>query len=275
MTSLLTAIKATKKDKNPALFACVLGAQGGGKSGTLGTFGLPTLIIRTPLECHGVQNAISVAESLYGDKAKVDEYEISPTLSGDEQFKSIIAILDELIKLPETPYKVVCLDSITDIQLNVVRKADSWMTMCSPGGKFNKFSEGASDIHFFNILLTKLKELADKKGVHIVVTVAAQLQTLSDDGSEVIARPSLLGTQVAGFINRCCGTVLFVNKVNEDGEISHKFLFNTKLRKDSKDLNGRVTKTENFNSRIQGFLSNDLPESCDANFSKILAKLKG
>jgi hypothetical protein len=274
MTSLLTAIKSAKKEKNAPLFACVLGAQGGGKSGTLGTFGLPTLIIRTPLENHGTQNAINVAGKLFDKEIQIDEFEIPSTLSGDKQFEALISLLDELIKT-DNPYKVVCLDSITDVQLNVIRKADSWMALCSPGGKYSKFNEGSSDIHFFNILLMKLKELSDKKNVHVVVTVAAQLQTLSDDGTEVIARPSLLGTQVAGFINRCCGTVLFVNKINEDGESSHKFLFNTKLRKDSKDLNGRITKTENFNSRIQGILSNDLPESCEASFAKILSKMKG
>ena len=274
MSFLSKAIKKVESDqqKNSPLFACVMGVQGSGKSSCVATFDLPTLVFRTKLEYHGTQNLMSLAKKRLGKKAEITEIVINDGESQQEAWKKFIGILDELIEAEELPYKVIMIDSITDLQLSVIKETDEWKELCKTNGKYNKFNEPDAHVAMFKIVMEKLAVLNQDKGLHIVIIMAAQMQTVGDDGLMAIARPAIDGVKVASFINKSCGTVVFVNKtVSDENGVEHSFCFDSSVKQESKDKIGRISKTENFNIRVQGLTTDQLPETMPADFKKLLA----
>lgn len=275
MSILNKAIKKVESDqqKNSPLFACVLGVQGSGKSSCVATFDLPTLIIRTALEYHGTQNVMALAKKRLGKKVEIAEVVLNDEGETAQQawFK-FHAVLDELISADELPYKVIVLDSITDLQLSVVKETEEWKELCKGGGtKYNKFNEPDAYITMLKSIMEKLTVLNQRRGVHVVLVMAAQMQTVGDDGTMAIARPAIDGLKVSSFINKACGTVVFVNKVVTEDGVEHSFCFDSSLKRESKDAMGRVSKTENFNIRVQGLTTDQLPDNMPADFKKLIA----
>lgn len=262
----------TKKSSISPLFATVLGVMGSGKSGLAGTFGLKTLVIHTAVESHGGASASTVSKELFGQNF-VDELDISQgSASADEIWKNLLEVLEDP-ELPKT-YKAVVIDSLTDLQVNVIAKTSEWYDKTRKVGTqtLNGYAIPGVEAEFFNVLINGTLKKLHAKGVHVLMLAAAQLVTSSDNGEELVAKPGLSGNAVPALINRSCPDVLLVNKVrNDEGAMEHRLLFDSRISKESKTPAGVVTKTENFNMRVSHIPSSKLPSSANARLDELMA----
>lgn len=250
------------------LFAVILGASGSGKSAAAGTLGVPTLYLRTPVESHGGVSASSMSKRLFGEDfiTEVDVFEGAK--NADAAWKNLLATLED----PELPkqFGAVVLDSLTDVQLNLIHELSSWKeATTSSNGKPNKLAVPGADTEFLNDLINiRLKKL-QAKGVHVVMLAAATVVSVSDDGTEVLAKPGLAGNMPSALVNRSCPDVLLVNRVrNEEGVYEHNFLFYPKVVAEGKNAQGVVTKTEGFAMRVSHIF--DLPERAPARLDELI-----
>jgi hypothetical protein len=259
---------ARKKKTLEPLFAVILGASGSGKSSAAGTIGLPTLYIRTPVESHGGVSASTASKRIFGEDfiTEIDIFEGAK--NADQAWKNLLATLAD----PELPkqFGAVVIDSLTDLQLNVIHNLSEWKEQTTTaGGKINKLAVPGADTEFLNDLINVHLKKLHAKGVHVILLAAAVVVSTNDDGTEITAKPGLAGTNPAALVNRSCPDVLLVNRIrNEEGVFEHNFLFYPKVVAEGKNLQGIVTKTEGFGMRISHL--SDLPERAAARLDELI-----
>ena len=267
------ALKAKAKESIQAkpLFLCIVGPSGSGKSTACGTLGVPTLFLYTATEAHGPTSARAIG----GDIIDVDftVRKTDGTVDPDASLKN----LHEILTSPdiEKEFGAVVIDSATELQL-IHRKSNRFFTYCkNDKGLHNNFKESEADTAYFKDLLEDLVKL-NNKGLHYVMTCAALVKTLSEDGAVAEASPSLQGFSVAHDLLRNFADILLVSRLVEEDEEGnpkpqHKFIFKANLSKTAKDLRGQVLKTANFSPRISGLLLDNFPETIPADLSKVVA----
>lgn len=266
------ALKAKAKEDTSVkpLFLCVVGPSGAGKSTACGTLGVPTLFLYTATERHGAANARAIG----GDITDVDftVRRSDGSVDPDASLKN----LHEILASPglDKEFGAVVIDSATELQL-IHRKSNRFVNYCKTDrGTHNNYKESEADTAYFKELLEDLVVL-NNKGIHVVLTCAAVVKSLADDGSVSEASPSLQGFSVAHDLLRNFADILLVSRLVEEDEQGnskpqHKFIFKANLQKTSKDLKGQVLKTANFSPRISGLLLDRLPETVPADLSKIV-----
>lgn len=252
------------------LFLCIIGPSGSGKSTACGTMGVPTLFLYTATERHGATNARAIG----GDITDVDftVRREDGTIDPDESIKNLHNILSS----PglEKEFGAVVIDSATELQL-IHRRSNRFSNYCKTDkGTHNNYKESEADTSYFKDLLEDLVVL-NNKGVHVVLTCAAIVKTLAEDGSVSEASPSLQGFSVAHDLLRNFSDILLVSRILEEDDQGnsspqHKFIFKANVSKTSKDLRGQVLKTANFSPRISGLLIDRLPETTPADLSRII-----
>lgn len=281
MTIDFTAMKeASRNAPLKPLFAVLIGPQGAGKSTAMGTFGVPTLILHTNREHHGPDAAKAIGGDVTG--IEFTKYKKDGSIDPDASFENLLTVLNDP-GLSDN-FGAVCIDSLTDLQ-KLFRKSNAFYTFCrtEKTGAHNTYREGDSDSEQFLRLLDALLNL-QKKGLHVAVSMAATVKSQNEDGSVAEATPGLSGFSVATDIIRAFSDVLLVSRLVEmhakmvgndevvEGKVAHKFIFKANLSKSSKDIkSGAILKTSNFTPRITGFIAQDLPDTCDADLSKIIA----
>lgn len=263
----------TVKPKTEPMFTIIFGASGAGKSTTLGTSGLSTLLLHGPTENHAGTNArlfgrdkiLSLEYTVRNDKGAVD---------ADASFKNLLAILrdEEITKQVEA----VALDSWTELQTIIGETREFREACLTDKGKHNKFAESDEYTRRLNQVVHALLNL-HSKGLHVFTTCAAIIKDSDAEGSDVSAKPNLKGWSVGEDLVRNFPDVLYVQLVrvtNDKGdEVSkHKLLFNPKVTAEAKDTGGRVTKVSfsNFAPRISYFKRDDLPHDAEVDLSKII-----
>lgn len=266
------ALKAKAKESMQVkpLFLCIIGPSGSGKSTACGTIGVPTLFLYTATEHHGPTNAKSIG----GDITDVDftVRRADGMVDADASLKNLHTILST----PglEKEFGAVVIDSATELQL-IHRRSNKFLAYCkNDKGLHNNFKESEADVSFFKEVLEDLVKLNDK-GVHVVMTCAAMVKTLAEDGSVSEASPSLQGFSVAHDLLRNFSDILLVSRLTEEDEegsvrVSHRFIFKANVSKTAKDLRGQVLKTANFSPRISGILLDKFPDTIPADISKII-----
>ena len=272
MTVDFKALKAKAKESLSVkpLFLCIIGPSGSGKSTACGTLGVPTLFLYTATERHGATNARAIG----GDITEVD-FSVRRA-DGSVDPDASIKNLHDVLSSPglEKEFGAVVIDSATELQL-IHRKSNKFVAYCKTDkGTHNNFKESEADTAFFKELLEDLVVL-NNKGVHVVMTCAAMVKTLAEDGSVSEASPSLQGFSVAHDLLRNFPDILLVSRISEEddeGSVSqqHKFIFKANVSKTSKDMRGQVLKTANFSPRISGLLIDKLPETTPADLGRII-----
>ena len=266
------ALKAKVKEETTVkpLFLCVVGPSGSGKSTACGTLGVPTLFLYTATERHGAANARAIG----GDITDVDftVRRSDGSVDPDASLKN----LHEILSSPglDKEFGAVVIDSATELQL-IHRRSNRFVNYCKTDkGTHNNFKESEADTAYFKDLLEDLVAL-NNRGVHVVLTCAAVVKSLADDGSVSEASPSLQGFSVAHDLLRNFADILLVSRLVEEDEEGnskpqHKFIFKANLSKTAKDARGQVLKTANFSPRISGLLLDKLPETTPADLGKII-----
>jgi hypothetical protein len=266
------ALKAKAKEETTVkpLFLCIIGPSGAGKSTASGTTGVPTLFLYTATERHGAANARAIG----GDITDIDftVRRSDGTVDADASLKN----LHEILSSPglEKEFGAVVIDSATELQL-IHRKSNRFTNYCkTEKNTHNSFKESEADTMYFKDMLEDLVVL-NNKGVHVIVTCAAVVKSLADDGSVSEASPSLQGFSVAHDLLRNFSDILLVSRLSEEDaegnmKPQHRFVFKANISKTSKDTKGQVLKTANFSPRISGLLIDKLPDTAPADLSKII-----
>jgi hypothetical protein len=269
------ALKAKKVSVEP-LMALVMGASGGGKSSSLGTLGVPTLVLVGQTESHGATNARSAAQ----DKDLVTglSYIVNKedgSLDAQGSYKNLLAILRD----PELAdnFDAVAVDGASELQ-GIFKDTARFRELClSDKGTHNSFKEAESYGVMFNEVINALLNLR-KRGVHCLMTCAAIVTGGGDGSDEITAKPNLYGFTTAENLCRNFPDIFYVTMLREEDEEGnektvHRFVFNPKVSAVSKDAKtGKVMKQSfsNFSPRISMFSREDLPEKSEVNLAKVL-----
>ncbi len=263
---------AQKDLNNRTLGAIILGAPGAGKSSLAGTAGERTLYLYSGGESHGVSAASTSGTDVVG--VRVDRDDSGAPLGADGSYQRIIDILAAKDGIVEEGFKLVVLDSLTEIE-SIIRGTTKWKRECeSASGKHNSFAEPTATINMFRPILSALRDLALDHGIHYVATCPLMVQALGEDGQISEASPKLSGYSVAESLIMQFPDVLVVGRIVRNDKQVFALQFNAGVSKVSKDATGNVKKIASFNPRITGV--RDLPEVLPANLAQLIAgKEKG
>jgi hypothetical protein len=268
----------SKVSPNTALKALILGASGSGKSYTAGTLKVPTLFLYLTSESHGPISASATNPDIFAvclDRKEV--FDSSPgkpgdILSPDESLKKLRAILaNDITK----DFKALVIDSITDLEI-LILKSDEFKSLCTTDkGKINDFKKPEAVL----MMLSDLFGLIDKhwqNGMHVVATCASHVTNVDSSGTAENIVPVLTSYGVVEKVVRIFPDILLlttIERANEEGVEEKKrcFSFNTNVNKVSKDLSGKIKKTLNFSARITGLSDEETPDVMAPNLQKVLA----
>ena len=273
------ALKAKKTEVKP-MMALVLGASGSGKSSSMGTIGLPTLILQGKVESHST----TAAKATSKDKSLVTglDYTITrPDGSLDSQasYKNLLEILRDATIADN--FGAVVIDGASELQ-TVFKDTAKFRELClSDKGIHNSFKEPEAYGVLFSEVINCLLML-QSRGVHVFMTCAAIITGGGDTSDEITARPNLYGFTVSENLCRNFSDIFFVNMCREedaDGNENsvHRFVFNPKVSAITKDIKtGKVTKQSfsNFSPRISYFTREQLPEKSEVDFAAIIKARK-
>lgn len=226
------------------LFAIIAGIRGSGKSTVLGTLNVPTLIITSSFEAHGVEAARAIGRD--NILSVLYDIEEEKQLKADDALKNLHNILDFLINSEDILKNIqaVALDSVSAIDktlletTRIVTEKNNWTVI---------------DLMEFEHLkiLKKLKEL-HRKGLHVLTTMPI-LARFDEDGFYVSASPELRGTKTSAIISGSFYEILPITKYR--GE--YIFQMDLSIKKVSKDAQGNEKATI-AHPRITGLLTQDL-----------------
>lgn len=253
---------------NRNLGLIVLGQSGSGKSSLAGTFGKKTLYLYTTGESHGA----AAAAAMGGDILPVCiNYSGSNLLEPDAAYDRLISILSDVDGIKKEGFGAIAVDGATEIEA-LIRSTTRWRTMClTAQGKHNNFAEGAATLAMFRPIVDQLKTLQRSIGIDFVVTCALDVTATSDDGEIFESKPRLLTYAVAEGLIQQFADIVVVGRMSKNDQIQHRLQFLAGVSRESKDAQGVVRKSINFNPRISGIKLDDLPKTLPADLSKLVA----
>jgi hypothetical protein len=256
--------QADKDAKSTALEAIILAPSGGGKSSLAGTFGVKTLYCYGSGENHGIK----AAKKQGGDLVVGVCYDMHA--SPDEALGNLQSILNDSDKLVKMGIKAIVIDGATELE-DLVRGSMAWKKAClTAKGTHNTYEEQKATLSCIRPLITALKELQRKHGMHFALTCTLDVKDLGAFGEITDASPRLKGFAVAESLVQQFSDVIVVGRMVKGTDIKHKIQFMTELTKTSKEENGTVKRTINFSPRISGFNLSELPPILDADLSKLV-----
>lgn len=249
------------------LGAMVLGQSGAGKSSLAGTFGVKTLYLYTSGESHGAK----AANSLGADNVvpvSVD-FEDGKALSADKAYERLLSILDSA---GSEDFKAVVVDGATEIEI-LIRNTAKWKVMCQTDkGIHNTWAEGKATLAMFRPIIDKLKALQRKK-IHFAMTCILDVVDVSENGEIKEAKPRLQTYSVAEGVIQQFEDIMVIGRMSKGNEVAHRIQFLAGVSRDSKDAEGQIRKSINFNPRISGIPIDRLPNTLKADLSEVI-KLK-
>lgn len=246
-------IDFSKKTK-PTLQAIVIGPSGAGKSYSLRSYTGRVLYLHDATESHG-------KDAASGGKATILPINIAKNpatgedLSAKESYELILQLLTpEVIK----KYKADCIviDSLTGLE-RIIRRTPVWAAKClTAQGKHNNFQETPATLELIDNVLKRLVSLSETIGVDYIVTCAASVTDIGENGEYTAVKPSLMAYGVAeGTIQQFADVLLIgpVSKKTKDGVVTkHCFQFLGSVKRVSKNEEGEIRKMFNFRPRITG-----------------------
>lgn len=257
--------KAAKaKQESQGMLAVVLGSSGSGKSTVCGTTGRPTLVIHTKDESHGPTSASTFNDEVVGFCINQDDE--GNELSADAAMGKMFSVL-EADDLSDN-FGCVVFDSLSSLDL-LIKKTSEFSEFCrTDKGKHNTYKETEGVLNQIQKIVSATDTLR-ARGVHILFTLAAHIKAMEADGTVETVVPVLSSYGCAESMPRLFPQVLFVAPVTVEGEKKRAFLFNTQVKRESKDLGGRVVKMLNFSPRLAGIPDSEMPEMLPADFQKL------
>lgn len=230
------------------LFCLIAGVRGAGKSTTIGTLNLPTLLIASSLESHAIEAAqLFGAQNITSTLYDVDDK--NKQLRADAALANLHEILDFLINSEDllNNIKVVALDSISAIDKTLLETTRIL-------GEKNGFERPKLVEQEHLKIIRKLKEL-HRRGLHVLATMPI-LATYNEDGFYTSVKPEITGITTTSSISGIFPEVLVVGRADNQ----HVFQMNLVIKKTGKDTSG-ADKQIIFHPRITGLSHQDLLEA--------------
>jgi hypothetical protein len=263
--------EAAKDLNNKALGLLVLGQSGAGKSTLAGTFGAKTLYLYTTGESHGAK-----AAATKGSDSVVPvciNSQGGDILSADKAYDRLLSIINSPSEIKTEGFKAVVVDGATELE-TLIRDTTKWKIMCETDkGKHNTWAEGKATLAMFRPIIDGLKKLQRETNVHFVMTCILDVVSVAKDGEIVESKPRLQTYSVAEGVIQQFEDIACVGRMTKGESAAHRLQFLAGVSKESKDAEGTVMKSMNFNPRIGGVTLEKLPKTLAADLSE-LAKIK-
>jgi hypothetical protein len=261
--------KRAKGNKDEGMLACILGAGQAGKSTLLGTTGLPTLILHTSDESHGLMSAGIYNNDVTGVCINTDDD--GNAVEAEVAFQKLLTILSDpsLIK----HFGAVCLDSLSSVDI-LLKQTEFFKAFCrEKGGVHNRFKEGEAILTALQMIVNATA-LYRKNGGNFLVTLAVDVKAVDGDGVAETIVPVLSTYGVANAVPRLFDTVLYTSQAVVDGAQKRALIFSTQATRVSKEAGGATKKTLNFSPCLRGISDEDTPDFMPADLSKLIAFMK-
>lgn len=261
-----------KESEIDKLMAIILGASGAGKSGTCGTFGVPTLMIYSAGESHGVNTAKQFGKDIYPIPYDIN-LDTGEALTADEAYDNLLKILDDIEAIKALKVGAIVLDSLTQLE-TIIMNTKNWSALVTQKYKGNVSYAGPVTLAMFSPVKHKMQMLRKKLNVHIVVTAALNVKALGDDGSIVEAAPAMHGYNVAESILKDYRDVLILGQVTINTKDGTKqapyFQLQSSVTKSTADFTTKeVRKLLNCSNRLNGIRMDTLPSRLPADLRLI------
>ncbi len=271
----LKAQSAAQK-KNRGQLILVTGVRGEGKSAFAGTTKLPTLLLHTAKEAHGVDSANIHGKGLITSVClNMDDAGKIISTPESQPDSTLINLFDILaMKNLEKSFGVVVIDSLESLDPYV--SACRQVVDCGKDG----FKSNAEIKNVWDKILSACIELT-YKGVHVILNLPVEM---SGDPAAPNFTPVLRGYGSASNILGACPTIIRVTRLvtqNESGENETVHAIHTagllsKTKTVKKSMHDREGTKENrsFHLRIAGVASSEVPEYLHADFTELLALIE-
>ena len=120
--------QVAKSIDNKCLALMLLGQSGAGKSYTIGTFGVRTLLLFGTGESHGPQSAKTAgADNVV--PVCWDKDDEGNALSPDQAYKRLLEALGDSEGIKAAGFKAIALDGATELE-QMIRKTLKWKQLC-------------------------------------------------------------------------------------------------------------------------------------------------
>lgn len=255
------------------LFAAVLGMSGGGKSRVCGTMPGKILYLFTGAEKHGPLSASSAGGKIIPIQADFNYTTRKPFNTKDEVYINLLNILKSHESFIKGGYNSIVIDGLTEMEM-IIRETKVFKDKCkTSSGGHNSFQEGVATSDLIRVLLDELRNLQRATKCHVAVTCILDVKALGDSKEILESSPKLKSYGVAEGLIPQFDDVLVVGRMQKDDEIpEYNFQMGSGVSRTSKEVNGRVKKTINYNPRISVLNhGQEIPEYIPADFKNILA----
>lgn len=256
------------RTRNEPLFGIVLASRGSGKSGLLGTLGVPTLFIFLSEESHGVEAAVAVSKGSHEivplclNQDASGKTTSTPELNPDLVLKNLL----EILSTPdlENEFGAVVFDGLSAL--------DRYVYACSEVQKASKYDINKVTLTVYDRIIAKMKALHGR-GLHVITTCAAE-GTATNDGTAAVLTPKLRGTGVIDSVIGQFGDVLVVGSIlledPETGEVTrqHALQFGSNIEKVGKRITGQSFAVT-FRPRLAGLRSDQVPDLLPADLANL------
>lgn len=258
---------AKAKEKNPTLMLLLAAPQGGGKSYTSGTFGLPTLY------CHGSAEAHGPAQAEVPGGSNIVAY------NWDEDAKDANQAYSNLLKVLADPtikdhFGAVVIDGASDLTFGLLRDTKAFSTLClTTKGEHNTWEESKATLQLLKPIMKSLQRLK-RDYVHTVMTMILDVQSVDSTGGLSIVKPVLPTKDITVSLVPQFDDICMVSEITDHPDLEkpqHLLQFCTTMKRVSKDKNKNVTSIFHITPRITGVDKPDMPEYYAADLGKLAA----
>lgn len=265
--------EAANDVNNTSLGLMVLGQSGAGKSALAGTFAGKTLFLYTTGENHGLKSA----KMFGGDNVSpvCINVENGTLLSADKAYERLLAALSDVEGIKAQGFEAVALDGVTELEI-LIRETTRWKLMCQTDkGTHNTWAEGKATLAMMRPIVDGLKSLQRQLGIHFMVTCILDVISIDANGEISESKPRLQTYSVAEGIIQQFEDIVVVGRMSKGDKVSHRIQFLAGVSRESKDTQGNVRKSINFNPRLSGVALDKLPVSAKADVQELIKLKKG
>ena len=266
---------ADKKGQSKPLAAVVLGPSSSGKSGLMGTFGVPTLYLHTAGEEHGPDSAKERGGDIFDIEFDRD-IETGALLGPDAAYKQLLEILRSHDWIKQKGFGAIALDGLTELEF-LVRGTGAFKSLClTKEGTHNGFAEGAAALTMLRPIMDALRNAQREFNLHYIVSCLLDVKKLGSEGEIEQSEPTLLGYKLAATLLPQFPDQLVIGRMinPQTGEMLHRLQFSAGISKAQLDMKTKeVKKFINFTPRVRNVASESLPDHMKADLRAVL-KLK-
>lgn len=269
---LAESVAVQKADKtNNALFCCVLGESGGGKTHALGTVGEKTLYLLFKGEKHG--SSVIRKEGKENIEEILLDFNGTDELAPDDTLARLRSIIQDHAGLEAAGFKAIVIDGLTEVDLCISQTRELKKQCLTKNGDVDHFKVPAVAKQMLHKLVGQLVDLQIKTGIHVITTCILEVKEKDDKGFILDASPKLTTFSVAETALQLFGDRVVVCKVvNSKGEPVYVFDADFSGRRVSKDEVGGIKKQFSFGPRVT---SGELPKLMKANLSELIKIKRG